>query len=144
MDRRELLAGLATVSAFSAATAVYGQATHEHSQGAGKHAAVVKTAGECETTGEVCVSHCIGLLSQGDKSLGLCATRASELIAVCRALSAIAAQDAPSLAVLAALAEDVCKRCEAECRKFPQHPQCTACADACAACSTECKKLKAA
>jgi len=141
MERRELLAGLATISALSAAPSLYAQATHQHSPDAGKNAAVIKTASDCETTGEICVSHCIELLSQGDKSLGLCAKRASELIAVCRALGAIATQDAPSLTTLAALAEDVCKRCETECRKFTQHPQCIACADACAACSAECKRL---
>jgi len=75
MERRELLAGLATISALSAAPSLYAQAAHQHSSEAGKHAGVIKTASECVTTGEVCVSHCIDLLSQGDKALGLCAQR---------------------------------------------------------------------
>ena len=144
MERRELLLGAGAISAVSAVTSLYAQDSHQHSHAAGKYDAVIRTAGECETTGEVCLSHCIDLLAQGDKSLALCAKRANELTAVCRALGAIAAQDAPSLSTLASLAEDVCKRCEVECRKFPQHPQCVACAEACVACSTECKKLKAA
>lgn len=144
MERRELLLGAGAISAVSAVTSLYAQDSHQHSHAAGKYDAVILTAGECVTTGEVCLSHCIEVLSQGDKSLALCAKRANELATVCLALGAVAAQDAPSLFTLAALAEEVCKRCEAECRKFPQHPQCIACADACVACSTECKKLKAA
>lgn len=144
MERRDLLAGMSALSVLSAVTPLYGQDANQHSHAPGKNDAVIRTASECETTGEVCLNHCIEILAQGDKSLALCAKRSNELISVCRALAAIAAQDAPSFATLAALAEEVCKRCEAECRKFPQHPQCLACADACVACATECKKVKAA
>ena len=64
----------------------------QHSHGAGKYDAVIRTAGGVRNREKSASVDCIDLLAQGDKSLALCAKRANELTAVCRALGAIAAR----------------------------------------------------
>jgi Cys-rich four helix bundle protein (predicted Tat secretion target) len=81
------------------------------------------------------------MLAGGDKSLLECTATAREMTVVCDGLRTLAAQNSPHLAKYAKLAAEVCKDCEAECRKHEQHPSCKACADACAACAAECGKL---
>ena len=64
------------------------------------------------------------------------------MVALCGALRTLAAQDAPSLPKLAAVAMDACGRCEAHCRKSAKTmAHCKECADACAACVAECRKI---
>jgi Cys-rich four helix bundle protein (predicted Tat secretion target) len=82
------------------------------------------------------------MLATGDKSMGECAKTTSEMVAVCGALLALAAQGAPSLPKFATVCLEVCRRCEAECRRHA-HPPCKDCAAACAACAAECMKIAA-
>lgn len=103
-------------------------------------AALAKSAAACVSTGEACLAHCHEMLASSP-AMAACAKTVSELLAVCTALQKLASQNAPSLAKQAAVAADVCKRCEAECRKFAAMPPCKACADACAACAAECAKF---
>ncbi len=141
MERRDLLRGIGVAAAVAATAPAEGQ-THQHSHGAAKHQSLVDSASGCVSKGEVCLDHCHELLAQGDKTLGACAKSVSQLVAVCGALRSLAAQDAPALPKLARVAADVCKDCEAECRKHEKtHQVCKDCAEACAACATECKKL---
>jgi Cys-rich four helix bundle protein (predicted Tat secretion target) len=138
MKRRQFLGAVGLATAAGVATA---QDHPDHAQGAAAHAALVHIASDCVSTGEVCLEHCHELLARGDKSMGACARSVSELTAVCGALRSLAAQNAPALAKVAAVALDVCNRCEAECRKLDKHPECKMCGDACAACAAECKKV---
>jgi Cys-rich four helix bundle protein (predicted Tat secretion target) len=146
MKRREMLQGLGVVAAAVATSSAMPQGTtHQHVHGAAPNQALINTANDCVKTGDVCLAHCIDLMATGDKSLGECAKSVNELRATCGALGSLAAQSAPSLAKLASLAADVCKNCEAACRKHEKdHAPCKACAEACAACATECGKAAAA
>jgi CO dehydrogenase/acetyl-CoA synthase alpha subunit len=58
------------------------------------------------------------MLATGDKTMGACAKSASEMVAVCGAMLSRAAQGTPSLSKFAAVCLDVCRRCEAECRRL--------------------------
>jgi len=136
MNRREVLSGAGLLAA--AATTVRPGRSQSSAGVANK--ALVGSASNCVSTGEVCLDHCIEMLASGDKSMAACARSVTELIAVCGALLSLAAQGAPSLPKLASVALDVCKRCETECRKHPHKP-CTDCAAACAACAAECRKI---
>jgi len=139
MERREVLQGLAVAAVLAASGEVIAQAAHhDHTV---PHQALVKTASDCVAKGDVCLTHCIDLLSTGDKSLADCAKSVNQMLAVCQALSSLAAQNAPALPKMASLAAETCKSCESECRKHEKHPQCKDCADACAACAAECKKV---
>ena len=143
MQRRQLLAGLGAAAAATAIPNAAAQAPHHH-HGAGAYQTLADTAGDCVSKGEVCLTHCYDLLSQGDKSMASCAKSVREMLALCGALRSIASQEAPTLPKLAAVALDACTRCEAECRKHEEmHPPCKTCADACAACAAECKKVAA-
>lgn len=152
MDRREMLmAGGAMAMAAMAGSAAARPATgqeptpHQHMHhGKSPYAALMESAAHCSMTGERCVSHCIMLLSEGDKELGACARSASQMLAICGALRSLAAQEASQLPKLAKLAMDVCKECEDECRKHEnKHEICKMCAEACADCAKECKAVAA-
>ena len=146
MDRRDLLAGAGAVLAAAATQQAFAQAQPgehaHHRHGKGKNLALADSAAKCVTTGEACGNHCITVLEQGDKTIAACARSVNQLIAICTALQAVAAQDGTQLAKLAKVAMDVCKECEDECRKHEKkHQECKDCGDACAACYKECKKL---
>ena len=139
MKRRQFLRGLGLAAATGVAVA---QDHSQHMHTVGPNEALVRTASDCITTGEICLAHVHDMGAQGDTSLARCAKSVAELTAVCAALRSLAAQNAPSVPKQAAVALDVCKRCEAECRKHEKvHSQCKNCADACVACATECQKV---
>ena len=138
MNRRQVLSGVG----FLAAAATTAEQGRSQSSAGVANKALVGTASECVSKGEVCLSHCLELLGNGDKSMGACAKSVNEMLAVCGAVLALAAQGAPALSKLAGVCLDVCRRCEAECRKHAHKP-CTDCAAACVACAAECKKIAA-
>jgi Cys-rich four helix bundle protein (predicted Tat secretion target) len=106
---------------------------------------LARTASDCVSKGEVCLTHCYELLAQGDKSMASCAKTVREMLAICTALRSLASQEAPALPKVAGVALEACNRCEAECRKHEKtHSQCKECGDACAACAAECKKVASA
>lgn len=142
MDRREALQGVVSLTALAAATnAAAQQEQHQHHHAGGKYSALVEAAADCVKTGEICLAHCHVSLATGDKSLGECAKRVSELLAACHALRSLAAQNSRFVPRYAKLTMDVCNACEKECRKHAQHEQCKACGESCAECAQECKKL---
>ena len=142
MERRDLLRTLGAAAVTAAAIPTFAQ--HEHHHGGAKNQALIDAAGDCSNKAEVCLSHCQEVLAQGDKSLAACAASAREVATACTALRSLAAQNAPSMPQFAKVTADVCRRCEAECRKHLQHQACKDCADACATCAAECAKTAAA
>ena len=144
MQRREVLVGLGATAAAAVVTSAFAQ-DHSHHQGTAINQAVINSASECVSTGEVCLNLCNDVLAQGDKSMADCAKSVSQLVVVCGALRSLAAQNAPALPKMARVAMDVCQDCEAQCRKHEKmHAECKACADACATCYAECKKAASA
>jgi Cys-rich four helix bundle protein (predicted Tat secretion target) len=118
-------------------------AVHQH-HGGGMYAALAGAAGDCTRVGQVCITHCLMLLGQGDKSLAACASSVSQLLATCDALMKLAASNSKYVLKMAALALTVCEDCEKECRKHEtKHKECKDCGDACASCAKECKKAAA-
>ena len=110
----------------------------------GKYATLAGTAADCTRVGQVCITHCLELLGQGDKSVGACAASVNQLLATCDALMKLSASDSKYVPKMAALALTVCEDCEKECRVHEsKHKECKDCAEACAACAKECKKVSA-
>jgi len=95
----------------------------------------------CSKAAEACFTHCGEVLAQGDNSLALCARNSREVLVVCNALRALAAQNSPHLVPYARLSAQICNACETECRKHPEHAACRNCADACSACAVECGRF---
>lgn len=115
---------------------------HHHEMSA-RNTGLIESASDCVLKAQICLQHCLVLLGQGDKSMAACAMSASQVEAICGALQKLAAAEAKSLPQMAKVAMDVCKECEAECKKTEKHPECKACMEACAACYKECKKIAA-
>ena len=140
MNRREVL--FATGAAVVASTALpgVGQDMPHHHMGGAKNQALIDAASKCSSLAEVCVGHCVEMLAGGDKSLAACAASSREVAVVCDGLHSLAAQNSAHLASYAKITAEICKSCEAECRKHPEHEVCKNCGDACAACAAECAK----
>ncbi|MFN4264468.1 MAG: four-helix bundle copper-binding protein [Aquabacterium sp.] len=147
-----VLASLATASAWAASKKTgsshqhpaSGASTPEHCQEHGSASAVsqdlLQALSRCIVASDVCLAHCIDLMSHGDTSMAACARRVTETRALCEAMLTLASQKSPLLPRLSAVAKDACKACEDECRKHAAHHQaCKNCAEACAACLQACE-----
>lgn len=164
INRREILTGTGAVGAGLLLSAAFpGTAyseNHSHGghmmqhQGGGMSLAptnmppnmqLMNSAQNCITAANICINHCISLISRGDTSLRDCLRTASEMIPACNALGQLASMNAKRLKELAEFCIIVCNDCEIECRKHQSHHwQCKNCAEACAECIKQCKNLLAA
>lgn len=114
----------------------------DHGSAPAPRQALIDAALHCVNKGEVCINHCIGLLSTGDTSLKDCIRSVSVMLPMCVALTRLAALDAKRLKDFAKVCLDVCADCEAECKKHAEHhAACKACGESCAACIKECKAV---
>lgn len=114
----------------------------DHGDHTAAHQALIDAATRCINQGEVCLNHCISLLSTGDTSLKDCIRTVSAMLPMAEVIVRFAATDAPRLKEATKLCIDVCSDCEKECRKHEQHHvTCKNCAEACAGAITEGKKL---
>jgi Cys-rich four helix bundle protein (predicted Tat secretion target) len=136
VTRRSLIAGATTALAGSAlgCPARAQAVAAKTSPRASPHPAIVEATKRCETVGTACLRHCQRLTRRGDKSLAECMRSVSAMLPVCTAVNRLALQDAKRLKELAAVCADICRDCEAECRKHEfHHVECQRCAEACAA-----------
>jgi Cys-rich four helix bundle protein (predicted Tat secretion target) len=134
--RRSLLAGAGVLMAGVGWGAAAGAQTSaaKTSPGQSPHPAVAEATKRCETVGNACLRHCQRLTRLGDKSLADCMRSVSAMLPVCVAMNRLATQDAKRLKDLAKVCADICRDCEAECRKHEfHHVECKRCAEACAA-----------
>src|SRR5262245_4015751 len=137
VSRRWLIAaagGLATYLVLGGSTAAQpGPAKKSPAAPVSPQQAVVAATKRCENVGNVCLRHCQRLTRLGDKSLADCMRSVSAMIPICVATNKLASQDAKQLQALAKVCAEVCRECEAECRKHEfHHVECKRCAEACA------------
>lgn len=124
-----------------AAQSEHAAAGHDHHAPA-KHQALVDIAIKCVGHGEVCISHCMQLLSTGDTSLKDCMRSVQMMMPMCLALARAGALDAARLKDVAKVCSDICEDCAAECKKHAEHhASCKACGESCRECIEECKKV---
>lgn len=146
MNRRELLLGsvaLASASIIGKTFAAEEHEHHHHHEGTVNEGLISATS-DCVQKGEICLSHCLVLLGQGDQAMASCAQSVNQMLAVCGALQQLAAQESVFLPNQAKIAMDVCKHCEDECKKHADmHEACKACMEGCTACYKACKKIAA-
>ncbi len=141
--RRDFVAGAAAAAALAAAPPA--RAGAEHSAH-GRHPAVgdaelAAAAGDCVEVGNACKAHCLAEFAAGRNGLAVCAVRVDEVIAACGALVSLAARGSEHLPAFAAATAEVCRSCEAECRRHAEmHETCRRCAEACAACLEHCER----
>jgi Cys-rich four helix bundle protein (predicted Tat secretion target) len=142
MDRRDFMTVLGSVALAAGVTEAAAQTAAESMHPA-KFAALTKAANDCVATGEGCLRHCIGMLLMKDTSMGACADASYQTVALCRALSSLAAVNSAQVPALAKVAMQVCLACQKECEKFPEHLECKECAASCKTCAEECRKIAA-
>jgi Cys-rich four helix bundle protein (predicted Tat secretion target) len=153
MNRRELLqatalSGLALASTDSRAAdnpapAPGGSGKHVHDTIPTPYRELVRTSSACVSTGDLCLSHCVTLLGEGDTELAPCARTVRDTIAACGALQQLAAANSPHVREFAQVVAKVCADCQAECHKHEQHPVCRDCEKACQECKQACDKVAA-
>lgn len=106
--------------------------------------ALVDAALDCVRTGEICLQHCIRLLSTGDKSMAECAATVRAMLPLCEATAQLGLQSSVHLKALAAVCGKACRDCEAACKKHQHHhAECKACFESCQKCAAECEKFAA-
>lgn len=89
-------------------------------------------AGQCVVAGEACLTHCLRSLQTGDTSMAECSRAVHAMLAICRAVPALATSASPHLGRLAALCAEVCAECEAACTPHAdRHAECRACHETC-------------
>jgi Cys-rich four helix bundle protein (predicted Tat secretion target) len=154
MDRREFIIASASVIGAGAATRSLAQA-QDKEQGAAdaskgtapgyaKNKELADAAAECVRTGNVCLEHCLTLLRSGDKSIAKCSATVAQLVPMCRALEALAIQDATQLKAHAATCGRVCRECEVACKVHASHHEsCRRCMESCQRCGAACEKMAA-
>jgi len=112
----------------------HGAAAGDHAGHAdmGKYEGFAAAARECAGAGDACLEHCLMLLADGDTSMAECAKRVRDMVAICHAVSPLAAGASRHVKTLAALCKAVCEDCAAECEKHAdKHAACKRCLDQC-------------
>lgn len=141
MNRRDWLlssAALAGAAMVNGAQAM----DHAHHHDAPVNAGLAAAAADCVQKGQVCLSHCLTLLAQGEKDMAACAQSVNQMLALCSALQSLVNQNSKLVKNLAAVALEACEQCQEQCKKHAdKHEECKACGESCAACAKECKKL---
>ena len=154
MNRRQFIGSAAAVSLTAAASfaRAHDHAGHAHHAGHAGHAhsaprayeAARKAAAHCVEAGQICLTHCITLLSSGDTSMKDCATGVNQMLALCGTLQNLAAQNSRLTPSLAKVCIEACKQCSAACKEHAgHHAECKACYESCLACIKECEKIAA-
>lgn len=150
MKRRDIIMTGAAVAATQAVVAATGckaegGTTAAAVQPGDDRSALAAALEPCLTQGEVCLTHCLRLLSGGDPSLGACAARVREMLAVCTALQTLVASETSFLPQAAALCVEVCDTCRAECAKHAKHHrECRDCETACVGVIAAARRVAAA
>lgn len=150
MNRREVLGTLAAVSVAGFASQARSEHEHEHHANDASaptptvksYEAVRAAAAGCVSKGQVCLAHCIRLLSQGETSMDKCAVAVNQMLALCGALQNLAAQGSQLTPALAKVALDGCTQCAEACKPhIEHHAECNACYESCQECIKQCKEL---
>ena len=96
------------------------------------------------SVGQVCLTHCITLLSKGDTAMKDCAAAVNQMLALCGAMQNLAAQNSRLTPSLAKVCIEACKQCAAACQKYAaHHAEYKACYESYTDCIKECEKIVA-
>src|SRR5262245_49597072 len=97
MSRRDLLMGSAGTMVVAGLSGTPAMAAEEHAGHGGRPQGLIDATNACVAVGEECLAHCLAMFASGDTSLAACAKRVSEMMPVCRAVSALATMGAERL-----------------------------------------------
>jgi Cys-rich four helix bundle protein (predicted Tat secretion target) len=144
MNRRDVLFGagaLALATVAKAAPPPKAGEAHHHDTAIQP---LVDASAECLKKGEICEQHCFALLGAGDTTMAACAMSVRDMLASARGMFTLASAGSKHTRVFGKACAELCKDCEAECRKHQdKHQPCRDCAEACARMVQEINKLPA-
>lgn len=152
MNRRQFISSTTAAAALAAVSAAQAHGNHDHAahaapaagKTAGAYEAVRAAAGHCVAAGQVCLNHCITLLSTGDTSMKDCAVAVNQMLALCGAIQNLAAQNSRLTPSLAKVCVEACKQCAEACKAHAaHHAECKACYESCLNCIKACEKIAA-
>ena len=132
ISRREVLIGMGAAASLayagSATAAMPGHdpSTHKPPQ-EDEHEAGL----DCLDKGERCIAHCMTRYVEGDTELAKCASKVTEMIAICNGFTYLVASNSEYAKAYSKICAQACKDCEKECREHDEHHECRACAEAC-------------
>ena len=153
MNRRQFISSTAAAATLTAVASA-ASAHDNHNHAAHSHAAPASSsrvyedaraaAGHCVAAGQVCLNHCITLLSSGDTSMKDCAVAVNQMLALCGAIQNLAAQNSRLTPALAKVCVEACKQCAEACKAHAtHHAECKACYESCLNCIKACEKIAA-
>jgi Cys-rich four helix bundle protein (predicted Tat secretion target) len=144
MNRRDVLMGAGALALAAVAKAAPKDKPAEAHRHEGAMSPLVDASAECLKKGEACQQHCFTLLGGGDTSMASCAESVRDMLASVRSVFTLASAGSKHTRVVAKACAELCKDCEAECRKHAdKHQPCHDCMDACARMQQEISKLPA-
>lgn len=155
MDRRVFMGSAALLSAAAVPAVAAAQTqkkhdhhNHKHSHGAASsanpYASVVEAAADCVSASQICLAHCVRLLSKGDTDMADCAQSVMDTIALCNALRDMAAHGSSLTPALAKVCIEGCKKCAENCKQHAEHhEECRECHESCLDCVKACEKIAA-
>mgnify|MGYP002639802454 CR=1 FL=1 len=104
---------------------------HDHSMHTPKFNNVLDVANDCVDKGQRCIAHCMVSFQQGKTELADCASKVSEMLAICSTFSTLLTSNSEYVKTVAGICSKVCEDCEKICRKHEHHAECKNCADSC-------------
>ena len=143
LSRKNLIQSSAVaLTTFATANSLFGQSHSDHkmptSSAKNKYSKAMMAALHCTLAADICINHCINELAKGDKMLAACLKTASETKAACESFIKLASMESSYTKKMATLCVEICKSCEAECKKHAEHHQtCKDCMESCKACIKE-------
>lgn len=142
MLKKAVVASTVVAATMSATASQASDSKHQHHHAKNKNIAVIDSALDCLKTGQLCMDHCIELFKSGDTSVAKCADVVNEMLAMCTALSQMAAYQSSHLKDFAKVCAAVCQDCQDECEEHAKmHAECKACAASCEDCIDACKNI---
>jgi len=146
MDRREAMTAVGAALTMAALSKV---AQAEDSNMAMPHMemhyqGLIEATSHCVRNGQLCLSHCLFLLGNGDDSMADCSKAVNQMLACCSALQSLASQGSRLVPAMARVALEACTQCEQACRKHADmHAPCKACMESCTECIKQCRAVAA-
>jgi Cys-rich four helix bundle protein (predicted Tat secretion target) len=142
LTRKEVLssAGVAAAAFLTKDLLAEDHSHHHHEES--KYASVLSATSDCIVSANLCLSHCLILLSKGEKEMAECASAVVEMKALCESYIVLASKESKLLSSFTKICIQACSICEKACgRHAEKHSECKDCMEQCQNCIKEMKAV---
>lgn len=156
MDRRGFITAAGLTAGSAVASSIYAKDDHSHHHGkkakerkiTSIEKKLIEITRECDSTGKICIAHCLRNLEAGNTSMAECQMAVQAMLPVVAALHSNVSFGYGSKKNMKQLAEtciSFCKACKKTCEPhIKHHKECAECAKSCDDCISVIKKYMAA